>query len=124
VPPETLPPDFAGHSDAIAESWVCQERITPQMSLSDKQARQRLLELREWATRKIQGGSEPPWAWYQYMKLNETIDAIAGSMDSVTTDSSLQLESRQGKVIQLAASKCRQGTSRRRPADPPVRLPM
>jgi hypothetical protein len=29
--------------------------------------------LRDWASRKVEAGSEPPWAWYQYMKLIETL---------------------------------------------------
>ena len=33
--------------------------------------------LRDWADGKIEAGEEPPWAWYQYMKLIETIDAIS-----------------------------------------------
>ena len=43
--------------------------------------RQELERVREWAATKIQGGSEPPWAWYQYMKLVETADAILAGMD-------------------------------------------
>lgn len=31
---------------------------------------------RQWARSKLATGEEPPWAWYQYMKLVETIDAI------------------------------------------------
>src|SRR5580704_4588576 len=34
--------------------------------------REELERIRDWAKTKIQGGSEPPWAWYQYMKLVET----------------------------------------------------
>jgi len=35
-----------------------------------------LQRVRQWAHDKIDAGSEPPWAWYQYMKLIETIDAL------------------------------------------------
>jgi hypothetical protein len=35
-----------------------------------------LEHVRCWAKAKIDTGNEPPWAWYQYMKLVETIDAI------------------------------------------------
>ena len=30
--------------------------------------RQELERVRDWANAKVQSGSEPPWAWYQYMK--------------------------------------------------------
>jgi hypothetical protein len=104
------------------KSWV---GISNAMSLSDQQARSRLSEIKEWAVRKIQGGSEPPWAWYQYMKLIESIDAIVGGMESVvTTDDSPQLESRSGKVIQLADAKCRRGTAQPHSAQPKLWLPM
>ena len=35
-----------------------------------------LKKMREWSNEKINSGFEPPWAWYQYMKLRETLDAI------------------------------------------------
>lgn len=38
-----------------------------------------LEEMRAWADEKI-AGDEPPWAWYQYMKLRETLDAILAGM--------------------------------------------
>jgi len=40
-----------------------------------------LQAMREWAQGKIATGAEPPWAWYQYMKLIETLDAIIGGME-------------------------------------------
>ena len=39
-----------------------------------------LRQMREWANEKAQSGQEPPWAWYQYMKLVETCDAILSGM--------------------------------------------
>lgn len=41
-----------------------------------------LKAVRDWAKEKIQDGSEPPWAWYQYMKLVETIDAILAGKEA------------------------------------------
>ncbi len=43
---------------------------------------QELERVREWADGKLAAGQEPPWAWYQYMKLRETLDAILTGMDS------------------------------------------
>jgi hypothetical protein len=38
------------------------------------------LELcRHWAEGRVATGNEPPWAWYQYMKLIETVVAIQTS---------------------------------------------
>ena len=31
---------------------------------------------RDWAEGRVASGNEPPWAWYQYMKLIETVTAI------------------------------------------------
>jgi hypothetical protein len=44
---------------------------------------EKLEEVRAWAKDKIASGDEPPWAWYQYMKLIETIDAILGATSVV-----------------------------------------
>ncbi len=44
--------------------------------------KQKLTEVRQWAKDKLATGSEPPWAWYQYMKLVETVDAILTGMES------------------------------------------
>jgi hypothetical protein len=35
-----------------------------------------LERVRDWALQKLATGQEPPWAWYQYTKLRETLDAI------------------------------------------------
>ena len=44
-------------------------------------------KMRKWADDKIATGAEPPWAWYQYMKLRETLDAIiAGRSATVAVD--------------------------------------
>ena len=49
-----------------------------------------LRRVREWAHEKIDAGSEPPWAWYQYMKLIETIDAIFQGAECTTTTENLR----------------------------------
>ena len=46
--------------------------------------REELERIRAWADAKIAAGQEPPWAWYQYMKLRETLDAILAEMDAVS----------------------------------------
>ena len=39
--------------------------------------------LRKWAETRVASGDEPPWAWYQYMKLIETVAAIQVGRASV-----------------------------------------
>ena len=45
--------------------------------------RAELERVREWALQKLATGEEPPWAWYQYMKLREALEAILAGMDAV-----------------------------------------
>ena len=68
------------------------------MKNPEKKIRADLERIREWAGDKIGAGNEPPWAWYQYMKLRETLDAILGGMDAVSpTGNLLQSEQRSEK---------------------------
>ena len=39
---------------------------------------------RDWAEGRVASGDEPPWAWYQYMKLIETVAAIQTSRAAVS----------------------------------------
>src|SRR5262245_32557281 len=39
---------------------------------------------RDWAEDRVASGNEPPWAWYQYMKLIETVAAIQTSRAAVS----------------------------------------
>lgn len=66
---------------------------------------QQLQAMRDWAKEKIASGSEPPWAWFQYMKLIETLDAILNSQASVITkENSPQSELRPGGHLRLVGS--------------------
>lgn len=47
----------------------------------DRDIRSHLVHVRSWAQGKIDHAGEPPWAWYQYMKLIEAVDVIVGRMD-------------------------------------------
>jgi hypothetical protein len=44
--------------------------------------RQELQRMRAWADDKIAANQEPQWAWYQLMKLRESLDAIVGQMEA------------------------------------------
>lgn len=87
--------------------------------------RDELERLREWADAKVQGGSEPPWAWYQYMKLIETADAILAGMDATVTMENLpQSESHSGAHLRLVASTCPQDAAQPHHVGLPVQMPM
>jgi hypothetical protein len=43
-----------------------------------------LLLVRNWARERVDTGREPPWAWYQYMKLMEAVDQIRRGRANVT----------------------------------------
>lgn len=84
-----------------------------------------LMKVRDWAKSKLQGGSEPPWAWYQYMKLVETCDAILAGMDASTTmENSLQPPDNQGAHLRLVDPTFQQETSQHHPSGLPVQMPM
>lgn len=86
--------------------------------------RTELEKIREWADSKIASESEPPWAWYQYMKLRETLDAILGGMDAVSpTGSLLQSEEHSGNGLRLAASNDQPDVARHRRFAKRLRLP-
>jgi hypothetical protein len=91
---------------------------------ADKKIRADLERIHEWAGDKIGAGNEPPWAWYQYMKLRETLDAILAGMDSVSPTANLQQSgSHQGAVLRLVDSKHQQDTAQHHLSGTPVRLP-
>lgn len=84
-----------------------------------------LERIREWAQSKIQGGSEPPWAWYQYMKLVEACDAIlAGQAATVTMENLPQSPERSGGHLQLVDSTYQQDTAQPHHVGLPVQMPM
>lgn len=85
--------------------------------------RQELEKVRAWADEKVANGQEPPWAWFQYMKLRETLDMILAGMDTIITENSRQLVDRPRRHLQLIDSAALPDNSPRRLADLPVRLP-
>jgi hypothetical protein len=87
--------------------------------------KEQLREIREWAKTKIATGAEPPWSWYQYMKLVEVADAILKGMDSTSPmASSPQSECNSAKRLRLVDSTYQPDAAPRRPPDAPVQMPM
>jgi hypothetical protein len=87
--------------------------------------RAELERVREWALAKIATGDEPPWSWYQHMKLREALDAILAGMDAITprTENSPQEVPRPGTQFRLVGATFSQDTVRHHPSDEPE-LPM
>lgn len=77
-----------------------------------------------WAKDKIKAGQEPPWAWYQYMKLIETLETIIESRATIQTDCSPQSDQLQATDLQLVDSKYQQDKPQRRREDVTPQMPM
>jgi len=78
----------------------------------------------QWAHDKIKAESEPPWAWYQYMKLIETIDAILQGMAVTTTENLPQSDQPPERRLRLVGSNGQQDTAPRHPVDSKIQMPM
>ncbi len=83
---------------------------------------EKLLGVRALAQEKIASGAEPPWAWYQYMKLIEAVDAILSGAQ-VTTESSPGSVNPAGAHLRLVDSTDPQDTALHRPSGLPVQMP-
>ena len=81
------------------------------LPMTDREARAQLGRLKDWAEEKLQGGSEPPWAWYQYMKLVETARAMLQGFESTRTENLPLSEPRSGSALRLVASEGQQDNS-------------
>jgi hypothetical protein len=92
--------------------------------MTEQELRIHLSRLSEWARQKIQGGSEPPWAWFQYMKLVEVTDSLLQGIDSVSPTASLRKSSERSESgLRLVDSTFQQGDAQRRPPDETAPLP-
>ncbi len=85
--------------------------------------REELQKIRGWANDKLAAGEEPPWAWFQYMKLRETLDQILAGMDATRPEGLLLSEELQGKHLQLVGCIDPQDTAQYRPVGLPVQMP-
>ena len=88
--------------------------------------REELQKVRDWADDKIAAGHEPPWAWYQYMKLRETLEAILAGLDTTSpqTESSPQSEAPSAGGLRLVVSNAQPDSAQRPPSGQAVPLPM
>jgi len=90
-----------------------------------RMSRADLERVREWVIEKLATGSEPPWSWYQHMKLREALDAILMGMDATQPMAdSLGSASRRGGGLRLVGGVDSPSSARRHPETPAVPLPM
>ncbi len=82
-----------------------------------------LKKILSWTKEKLQGEDHPPWAWYNYMKLQEALNAVIKGRD-VKTGNLLQSEERPETHLQLVDSKYPQDTSQHRQDIEDLPLPM
>jgi hypothetical protein len=86
--------------------------------------REELQKVRDWANAKLATGDEPPWAWFQYMKLRENLDQILAGMAAATTEYLQQSEPHQEKRFQLVDANYRPCNAQSHPPDADPQLPM
>jgi hypothetical protein len=86
--------------------------------------RKELETIRNWANEKIAAGQEPPWAWYQYMKLVETCDAILTATAATTPLGSPESEQHSGAHLRLVDDSDRLDSARHHQSGLPIQLPM
>jgi len=80
-----------------------------------------LSRIQKWAQEKIAQGDEPPWAWYQYMKLIETINALLVGQDATQPmESSPQSVLRSGARLRVVGSTDPQDSAQLHHVDLPI----
>jgi hypothetical protein len=80
-----------------------------------------LNRIRQWADAEIASGVPPPWAWYQYMKLIETIDAICRGF-TTTKGHSLRAVPRQERNRQQEKSTSQKASAQPHVSDERIRV--
>ncbi|MGA9561649.1 MAG: hypothetical protein WBR32_11465 [Pseudolabrys sp.] len=71
----------SGHLFKWPEPAAVAERSLIMTNHDPRMMRQELERVREWAIEQLAAGTEPPWSWYQYMKLREATESILAGMD-------------------------------------------
>lgn len=93
--------------------------------MEDAMSREQLEQVREWAVEKITTGNEPPWSWYQLMKLREAVEAILAGMAATQPTAGLQGSARHpGSGLRLVDAADRQDNAQHPQETSPVQLPM
>lgn len=83
-----------------------------------------LERVRDLALERLATGSEPPWVWYQLMKLREASEALIAGMDATQPmEDSLRSARRSGAALRLVAEAGPQESVPPHQDTVPVRLP-
>ena len=83
-----------------------------------------LERVKDWAIDRLSTGNEPPWTWYQLMKLREASEALLAGMEATQpTADSRQSERRQGAGLRLVGATDPQDSVQHRPDAVRVQLP-
>lgn len=83
-----------------------------------------LERIRDLAVERLSTGSEPPWVWYQLMKLREASESLIDGMEATQpTVGSQEPGSRRGAGLRLVDSGDRQEIAPPHPDNLSVRLP-
>ena len=95
------------------------------MTNHNSDMRQELERVREWAIEKLTTGAEPPWSWYQHMKLREAIESILAGMDATQPmANSPGSARRQGTCLRLVGEADRPDTAQPHQENETLPLPM
>jgi hypothetical protein len=76
--------------------------------------------MRIWASEKRSSGQEPPWAWFQYLKLEETLGSLLSGMAASIQLGTLQADFRQEGPLRLVGHTVPQKSRQRHQSDEPV----
>ena len=77
------------------------------------------------ANEKLATGAEPPWSWYQYVKLRETLEAIMSGMEATTPlEGSLGPELHSDSSLRLVVNNDPQDSAQCHLAGLPIQMPM
>lgn len=83
-----------------------------------------LERIRDLAVERLSTGSEPPWVWYQLMKLREASESLIDGMEATQpTVGSQERGSPRGAGLRLVDSGDQQEIAPRHPDNLSVRLP-
>jgi hypothetical protein len=93
--------------------------------MTHKEALSQLKRLRDWAREGIRSEGTPPWAWYQYVKLMETIDALVAGAEAPSQTASLLPEGARSEThLRLVGASDLLDSALRHQPDSSVPLPM
>jgi hypothetical protein len=83
-----------------------------------------LERIRDLIVERLATGSEPPWVWYQLMKLREASEALMDGMEARLPTGGLQAPGfSRGASLQVVGTADQQESAQRHQCAVPARLP-